>query len=118
MGVMELRIENVPDELVRAVKMEALASGKTLRGLVIESFERIASGEDQVQEEPRKQSATASPRTRSAVSGQARATKQARKAAAGGSRPPMAREGGPAPPPAGEVKRCPHGLTWHPGCNA
>ena len=112
---MELRIENVPDELVRAVKMEALASGKTLRGLVIESFERIASGEDQVQEEPRKQSAT--PRRRSSSTAKPRARNQAQRKAVGGSRPPMAREGG-ASPPAGEVKRCPHGLTWHPGCNA
>jgi hypothetical protein len=117
---MELRIENVPDDVVRAVKVEAMAAGVTLRSLVIGFLERTAAGEveaDQSAPEPRKQSATASQRTRSAVSGQARATKQARKAVAGGSRPPMAREGGVVAP-VGDVTRCPHGLTWHPGCNA
>lgn len=75
---MELRIENVPDDVVRAVKMEALAGGKTLRGLVIESLERIASGENQVQAEAQEQS-TASLRARSSNLGNVGQQNRARK---------------------------------------
>ncbi len=104
---MELRIENVPDDVVRAVKMEALASGKTLRGLVIESLERIASGENQVQAEAQEQS-TASLRARSSNLGQCGAAEQSKKAAPVEPQHKTSSE---------EHTPCRHGLTFHPGCN-
>jgi hypothetical protein len=115
---MDLKIENVPDGLVKAVRIEAMAAGVTLRSMVIGFLERAAAGEEQAVEAPaeaKNPGATASPRARSFVSAKPRGTKQARKQAVGGSRPPMEREGGAAPPRE-EIKPCSHGLLFHPNC--
>lgn len=109
MDIMELRIENVPDDVVRAVKMEALAQGTTLRALAIAALERIAAGEVETEEpapEVQKQSATAPPWARSVGTATPKASNQATQAARRQQDDP------------GEITRCRHGMTFHPGCNA
>jgi hypothetical protein len=118
-GMATLKVEDVPDELLRGVRVEAAASGRTVRGLVIAALERIAAGEvqaDQAPTEPHKQGATApSPRTRSGSLGRPRARNQARK------RPRSTIDAvAPAPAipaaPREQIKPCSHGLLFHPGC--
>ena len=122
--VMNLMVENVPEGSMMALRVKAASEARTVRAVVLEWLEWIADGEQggaaQAPAVVEKPGAVASPRRRSSLISKPRATKQAvssprRKMS--GSRPPADRET-PAASPAGEVPRCPHGLTWHPGCNA
>lgn len=99
-----IRITDVPEELLRAARMEALATGRTLKELVIGAIEREVSGEIEVQKERSKPSPKAP-----------RRVSEKRGAKFAGQNEPSPRLG---PPSAlGEkIKPCSHGLLFHPGC--
>jgi plasmid stability protein len=117
---MNLMVENVPEELVRAIKVEAAASGRTLRSLVIELLERKAAGEDQAPKEQQIPHAPASPEASGAILVRPTRKKQPPKQAnlEKASKPRRQPDGQDSAASGNKpVEPCRHGLYFHPGCN-
>jgi hypothetical protein len=108
-----LSLKDVPDELMKECHIEALVSDQTFRDWVLSAL--VHSVSQQQEDGPTAArlggARRASPRTRSSSLGLPRARKQA-------STKPRDTAVPPADKPVEEQTRCPHGLTWHPGCNA
>jgi hypothetical protein len=113
---MELRIENVPDELVREARMQALAKGTTLRETVIAglrwSVGDVAEGEKEgTQVSPKAPEARRTrPRPPKTANKQPRTTIDATAPTIQPDRPARGKA------TVATVEPCRHGLYFHPGC--
>jgi sugar-specific transcriptional regulator TrmB len=107
-----IRISGVPEELLRAAKVEALATGRTLKEVVIGAIEREVNREIEVQKEHSKPS----PKAQRRVPLQRRARNQAEKRPRSTIDPVALAPAMPAVPRE-QIKPCSHGLLFHPGCN-
>jgi hypothetical protein len=99
-----IRISGVPEDLLREARMLALATGRTLRELVMGAIEREVSGEIEVQEERSKPS----PKAQRGVSRQ----RSVKRADRNESLPRVETSSAPRE----KIMRCSHGLLLHPGC--
>ena len=117
-----LKVEDVPDGLMRTLRVEAAASGQTVRGFVLAWLERLMSGEDQqAPKEHQIPHARPSPKPAKPRLGLPTRKKQPEKR-------PQPHIDATAPtiqpdrPTRGKatvatVEPCRHGLLFHPGCN-
>ena len=117
-----LKVEDVPDGLMRTLRVEAAASGQTVRGFVLAWLERLTAGEDQMPKEPQIPHAPASPKPAKPRLGLPTRKKQAEK------QPQPANPTKPRRQPdeqnsaasshrqREEIKPCSHGLLFHPSC--
>lgn len=95
-----IRIEGVSEELLREARLQAVASGQTLKAWIVGLIETGARGVTPVT--PAERSRQALPASRSAA--------PTKRKAAGSRREVVKAE------PSSPMVKCSHGLLFHPGC--